>query len=931
MRALSTLLPRAFVGLLLLAFFCSAPTIPVLAQESAADHTGYLRGHLTEVENAYADAIDRSAGEVANLRRDQLRLDLRTKLEHLFTRATSSEATLAVYRADAEATLEAVRAYEKALSTGRGEGTTLWNVLSAEDLTRMRGLALKRLNALKVERLNYPEQHVPASLEFRMREVEGWVGGLEAEAARRAGNDQIRLKPIRGELSADEARARYPEVDAADGEVGREQVFRRQLALQVNLRQHNAPGDASLAALRNSLPSVEPPPLPGSVPRGPPVSIDAARNQLRAAHFDELNAVTRRDALAVAESRARALTTREWLRHAQTGRPADKLGLAETSTEHLQKLRDGWQQWRARLVVEQQTLPDTASVELQIKEADVRIREIDAVIEYRLLPRPPPDTGGLDAGVAPGGPPPPPKSPAARAFEKSWDRQLAHNELTELGKVTNEPRIGRVDVEEAAAKAFRTRIGAEAQSIRAAYDDTIQLQRQLLVSGRGPDALESGKQLRQARALIQTAAEDLRASLSHPALRNDPVAASAKALLTDIPRPPAPAAGDAYGSALTALEGARDAAEATVRPPDMQIQSVAGGEASPSPGNRIILPGKPEPAPNPVIRKPSEYTDLYPKGSGSQSIRDWLKDPKRAPGGIIVDAALPAELAGRLKGLEVDTKSGEVKVSLDGSWRRLRQSPDPLLARTAWAFVLDGRSAVIDLRPLRDTEVLWLVLKYSDVRPSPSEQKELLRLLGSLTSVNVNDALRDTPLVSRLVVADQLMFDLLPRSVLAVQGEDSRYGLHLTGLRAAYKADAVEGLNRRNWQDVLFNKSILAVSKVDYEDGTELAVTPRLSFNLFGVPAKGDDIVRLSASEKWFADHEGELRKLPQLARLSDFASLVALFRAARERNVPHNLDDLVTVEVPPADAPRFIVRREWVNPQRWDRLKTFLSGKERQ
>jgi hypothetical protein len=118
---------------------------------------------------------------------------------------------------------------------------------------------------------------------------------------------------------------------------------------------------------------------------------------------------------------------------------------------------------------------------------------------------------------------------------------------------------------------------------------------------------------------------------------------------------------------------------------------------------------------------------------------------------------------------------------------------------------------------------------------------------------------------------------------------------------------------------------------VDYEDGSELAITPRLSFNLFGVPAKGDDIVRLSASEKWFADHEGELRKLPQLARLSDFASLVALFRAARERNVPHNLDDLVTVEVPPTDAPRFIVRREWMNPQSWDRLKTFLSGKERQ
>lgn len=929
-RALSTLLPRSFCGFLLLAFFFSTSAASAFAQESAARRTEYLRGHLTEVENAYAETIDRAAGETANVRRDRLRIDLRTKLENLFQRATSSEATLAVYRADADATLEAVRAYESVLGAGEGEGTTIWNVLSKEDLARMRGLATNRLNALRVERLNYPEMHVPASLEFRIREIEGWLGGLDAEAARRVGNDQIRLKPIRGELSADEARARYPEIAAADGQAGREQVFKRQLALQVNLRQHNAPGDASLAALGESLPTVEPQPLPPTVPRGPPTSVEAARDQLRVAHFDELNAVMRRDALAIAESRARAVTAREWLGHVSGVRPADRLGLDETPTEHLKKLRDGWQKQHARLVVEQQTLPETASVELQIKEAERRIREIDGIIERRLLPRPPPDTGGLGASPAPEGPQPP-KSPAGRAFEKSWDRQLAHNELTELGKVANEPRVGRVDVEEAAAKAFRTRVGAEAQSIRAAYDETIQLQRKVLVSGRGPHALESGRQLRQARDLIQTAAEELRVSLADPAFRNDSTAVSAKALLSDIPRPAAPVAADAYGPGLTALEGARDAAEAAVRPTGMQIHSVAGNEASPDPAHRITLPGKPEPAPNPVIKKPSGYTELYPKGSGSQSIHDWLKDPKHAPGGIVVDATLPGELAARLKGLEVDTNSGEVKVSLNGSWQRLRQRPDPLLARTAWAFVLDGRTAVIDLRPLQDSEVLWLILQYTDARPSPSEQRELLQLLGSLTSVNVNDALRDTPLVSQLVVADQLMFDLLPRSVLAVQGEGSRYGLPLTELRAAYNADAAEGLNKRNWQDVLFNKSILAVSKVDYEDGPELTLTSRFSFNLFGVPAKGEDVVRLAASEKWFADHEGELRKLPQLSRLSEFASLVALFRAARDRNVPHNLDDLVSVEVPATDAPRFMVRRDWVNPKSWDRLKAFLSNKERQ
>jgi hypothetical protein len=919
---------RAAYALLLIALFFSAAVHPALAQESAANRAGHLREHLAEVQHAYSDALDRPADAAASVRRDQLRLDLRTKLEDLFTKATSSEATLAVYRADAEATLEAVRAYERALGAGPGEVTTLWNVLPTEDISRMRGIALKRRDALRVELRNIPPEHVPTRLEFRVREIEGWLGGLEAEATRRAGGGQVRLKPIRGDLSADEARVRFPEISAADGQAGREQLFKRHLAMQINLREHNAPGDAALASLRDSLPNVKAPAPPPPPTRGPPATVEAARDQLRAAHFEELSATTRRDAVAVARSRAKAATTREWIGREQAGRPADRLGLAETPTEHLNELHDGWRKWHSRLVVEQQTLPASASAELEIKVAAGRLREIEAEIERRLLPRPPPDADGF-AGVPAPDNPPPTKGPAGVAFEKGWERQLAHNELTELAKMANNPGAANVEMSEAAAKAFRTRVSAEARSISAAYEETVQLQRQLLISGRGPEASEPARQVQQARRLIRSAAQGLRNSLAGPSFAGDPVAAEVKSLLSGVPELAGPAPEDGFGRGLTALERARAAVDSAARPADIQIHSVAGNEASPGPSYRIRLPGKPEAAPNPIIKRPADYTNLYPKNSRPQSVIEMLKDPKRAPGGIVVDAALPAALSGRLKGLEVDAASGEVKVSLDGSWRRLAQGPDPLLARTAWAFVLDGRTALIDLRPLQDSEAMWLVLQYGDARPSPSERREVLRLLGSLTSVNVNDALRDTPLVSRLVVADQLMFDLLPRSAVAIEGEDRRYGLPLKGLRDAFSADAAEDLNKNNWQDVLFNKSILAVSKVDYEDGPELSLTPRFSFNLFGVPAKGNDILRLAASERWFAEHERELRRLPQLSRLSDFASLVALFRAAHERGVPHNLDDLVTVSVPAPDAPRFMLRRDWVSPESWKRLQEFLSGKE--
>lgn len=325
---------------------------------------------------------------------------------------------------------------------------------------------------------------------------------------------------------------------------------------------------------------------------------------------------------------------------------------------------------------------------------------------------------------------------------------------------------------------------------------------------------------------------------------------------------------------------------------------------------------------NPLIKRPADYKKLYDR---PQTLPEILKDPKRAPGGVIVDATLPAALADRVKQLEVETSSGSIKVLLDGLWRTVKLRPDPLLARLAWAFVSDKQIAVIDLRPLQGSEALWLFMQYGDGRLPPSERDQAVGQLAHLTSVNVNDALRDTSLVPHLVAADQLMFDLLPRSAVAIQGEDERYGLPLKELRLAFRADAAAELNRANWQDVLFSKSILTVSEIDYAEGPELVLSPKLSFNLFGVPARGADVIPLSASERWFAAHEDKLKALDQLAPLCEFATLVALFRTVNQRHTSNNLDDLIAVTAPAFSAPRFIVRRDRTGLQ-WQKLQSSLS-----
>jgi hypothetical protein len=855
-------------------------------------------------------------------------------IKSLVQKATSSDATLAVYRADADSTLNAIRAYEAVLADGPGEATSYWNVLSDSDLVKVRAKARARLDSLNIELNNTPRENRSLGLEFRAREVDGWLKGIDSEINRRAGvGGQVRLKPIRGDLPANEARTRFPSIGEADGPAGRGARFQRQLALQVEFRLHSAPGDATLTALRSSLSEVTPPSMISPAPRGPPESLQAARQRLQAAQLEEVNALTIRDPVRVAKARAHANAVREWLGMMARERvQLDRLGLSETSPEHLISIRKKWKNWHDHLSAQQRSDPH-ASIQAALDDASAKLREIDVAIERKLLPRPPPPPGG-DGAPLPPDTPDPPKGPDVRAFERTWERQTAHREVSELAHARNELNgIMDAGIDEAAAKAFNERVVAEATSLRTAFDETPQMQRRLLVNGRGPESAEAGKLLMKARRDIQASAQELLDFLKDPKLGASAEADKARALIRDFARAPEGAeGGGGLRRALTSLEVARDAVDAGTRGGFVEIQAVTkGGAAPPPPEFRIKLAQVP-PASNTgtLIKRPTDYTDLYQKGKGAGTFKEVMQDIRRAPGGVVVDAALPDEMARRIEALSVDAETGAVKVRIGGSSRALKMQPDPVLARLAWAFVLDGRVPVIDLRPLENNEAIWLYTQYGDTRLSAAQQVGFIEQLAALTSVNVNEALRDTPLVSQLVVADQLMFDLLPRNTIRYEGEDIRYGLSLGELRDAFRADMGAELNRPEWRDALFSKSVIAVSGVRCEVEDELSVEPHFTFHLFEVSARGTSAIPLKASERWFAAHEQKLRALPQLSRLADFSALVALFRTAHERKVPHNLDDLVAVVVPPSDSPRFILRRDQVITDNWKSLSKVLKGQKR-
>lgn len=920
-------------ALLVYSFLVHLLISPALGQQKASDQADYLRTHVSQIEAAYATAlIAPEQGVAARVRVDQLRADLREKFKHLVQKATSSEATLAILRADADATLEAIGVYEKTLAAGPGETTTLWNVLPGSDLEEMYKRASTRLESLEAERHKTPDWLVPSSLEFRIREVRGWVDRLKAEIVRRGSvKNQVRLKPIRGDLTVEEARAKYPAIGAADGG----EHFQRRLDYQIQLRLHSAPQDAALKTLEAAVPRMKPRSLPPSVSRGPPASFQDAEQQLRSGHLEELSAVTLRDPIAIAKARARSAVCRQWVALVYGDLPeTDRLGFSATSTEHLVELRGRWSDWRQRLERELQTRPDDSSVEAQLKEASARIRDLDGILEDRLLPRPP-DNPGDFAGHADDHLPQPPGS-KARALERAWDRQIAYLETVELLRASNQfSTVPMPDIDEAIGAAIRNRILAEARSLRSAYDDATRIQRDLFISGRGPETAEAGRHLQAARDSIRVAAGTLLNALPKPksgsgeVLHQASELQEARELLAGFARQSGASPSTGYGQALAALENASDLLKTSAQGGRMEIQAARRDGAQTDSEYRIQLKPKEGLPPQLKLKLPSEYSDLYPKSGPRKTVKDFLTDPQRAPGGVIVDALLPEAAAIRIESLNVATDTGLVEVKVGGSWLPLKQRPDPVLARLAWAFVLDDRSALIDLRPPEPEEALSLAMQYGNRRISSADMGALSQEFRALTSVNVNNALRDTVLAQNLIAADHLMFDLLPLETVMVERQNRWPELPLDELRLAFQADAAAELNQAESRNILFKKSILTISSSTCEIGRELSITPQLAFHLFGVPNKGDRTLPLKASERWFNVHQRELSHLPQLFQLTEFAALVALFRSVRDHQVEHNLDDLIVVSVPVVTTPRFIMRGDRIDTERWRRLRALLVAKE--
>lgn len=642
-------------------------------------------------------------------------------------------------------------------------------------------------------------------------------------------------------------------------------------------------------------------------------------DELKDAAFEELSATTQRDLPGLAEAHSKLRAYAEWL-SASTGHNFnDSRHLSLLTDDDILILSRRYQEWVVRLAFESQHINDSPQLGVEQEQARERMRETEAEIQRRLFASEadtatrPTVTSLTKAYTARS------KLPEVRAVDECFEARRLQFNVVELKSLMD--RYGaafKPQIEPVYRQAVLESLNKRANLLSRAWDDLQTAETDVLVNGRGKQGVDVGRQLFQADRSISSAASVLRKIITSPEFTHTYTPDELATVTRGIQSIPS-------GDGATEFE---DAVRATIKinsspwrqnTSDVTVSSqssdFAGLGAEKSTVFKIKLSGPGENVGLPVGRPLADYRSLFPDSElwtkQHPQIRN-VKDAIRAPGGVVIDATFPDD-AFRITEAHLEPDSGVIKLLIEGKWRTLNASHSLSLERAAWAFARDQRIAAVDLRNLDTSEVQFLSSKLVSLESmGPQAKLESQAALLSLTSVNLHPAFVNTPIGQSLILADQLIFEILPEKEIWQQGQDTKYGFNLLPLRQALQLDSREMLvNESSWKS-LFQKSLLSVSKVSVilkEDS--VSVDPTLEFTIYRLPPADDGTppIFLAHSSEWFEMHESALKQLPVLSQLTQVGSLVATMRTILRRQIPNNLNDLMLVEAPDVATPRLLCR----------------------
>lgn len=902
------------------------------------DRVQELRKEVATSQSAYGDRITEEIGRLgADVYVHELRELLSEYTAGLVVDAGAVDVKLAIYRAQTETLLTVIHEYEEHFGA-EGEPTTEWNVLATDDVRSLRDKAARHWTVLEAEKAKLPTHELPPELSHHILETKQWISGLEQTLRDRA-QGEPRLKRIRDDVSVAEARKEHDSIREAD--ILRDR-FKEKLRLHTALRQAWSPKNAALKAFEERLaksaatsvtsPEVKvdtnkgarppPPPDPNPVsltpslpkgprpndkggaegPRGPPIDLSAS--EFSRAPLAETIALIARDPVLAARARARANVYAAWIQLERPGSTPAAARLAGLTSAELVTMRQDHAAWYAKLTEEEVQKPD--SLDLRAEKADCHawIDALDLELRERHLPttdiwRSDPRQAVID-------------ETRQRAFIASARALLAAETHTELQLVAVRPRsVPDAKLRSALEEATVLGVEASAAAIEEALA-TIETERRRAIGElRGAERAERVRALIEARAGLRAAASELSRSAAAPRLEEGNLRTRLQARAKDlavIGRDGPEKGKGILASLAQANELTARVAPPTVRRVVLEVRPSSLSEeavrfelhANPGAHLRSTVEGE--------FRLPVGYEALFPKGEEwTRSYKGTTFDFHRAPGGILIDAALPARVAMRINSAQADPVTGAVRVLLGRRWLAVEPKIDITEARAAWALVLDGRVSIIDQRDVVDEDRHWFIRTYA----KPSLDAEGIALLDAglpeLSAVSLHPGVDGSALATSLIAADSMILDLVESSgeTTGAQG-----AIDLAGLRSALAFDEAVNGGVLQSLDSPYLHSLLSVTKViPTQTASTLRVEASFSFDLCAV-SSGNSGISLppfcfEEGARWFHENQGLLRKrLGSLDRAARFAALVAVFRSVMEMGAPNNFDQLFLTETDDDDAP---------------------------
>jgi hypothetical protein len=920
-----------FAGLIwafVAAFGIGVPT-RAADQQTAAERVESLRTSLRQDQRTYLKVLGspKSAKVSASEYISLLRGELRTKVTELVQAAGGAEVELSIRRAAVKYDLDVIHAYEDAYGDRTIPRTSEWNVFSSWELAALEKQARSNFSEILGPVTDRPSSAVSLRLLSRVRELKWQLGGLEQERASRLEGKTPRLRAINPRVSVAEARSRFSTINSVDGS-GASKHAKRVFQLEIAMQSVAAPDDASLASLKQPAlwdpgtdletgPGNRGPPWltdPSSPTDGRPVGAPKGRappslpQRLNDALIDELNAIRGRNALDRAQARARVATVKKLLGAAVW--PDETPPLATLDNSQLDRLRDGYSEWKKRLVIESQS---NTSGELlrEIREVNETGREISLEYARRSTATSAAGPGQFNRALEVLG-----ESSRFQALQ-SAEEAIYQNELQrwlrlelDLPKSVPDPRL-----KAAYNKARVSWLQGEVQRINALWDEANDLEFAVLRDGRGTEAARLGFRVEQSKRDLQAAARDLAERINRTFTNGGPPQEVPKLkpeLLASSRRVAAPE--DAIERVTINLLDARAATSRLDKSPaDVYVQVRDENGQTRLRGFRAPPPSEPMPSAGEIL-KPTDFETLFPRGENwtrdyKRLTEETIESLRRAPGGVIVDATLSDSLCRQIDELRFNLNSSSLEVRSRQAWHTITPRLDAETLRAAYAFVLDGRVAAVDLREPTKTEFKWLIDAARRARPDTldSDDENVLEgVLRSTISVHLHPCLLHTIVGRALIDADQLVFDLLPIADVRRESEQFKSGISLTELRDAYAEDEGIALRDSRYREALFFKSILSARNVSLRESDAFSpLEADFDFRIYHVP------LRYRRSGDWFDRNQAVLKVVrPELSVLERFAIGVAICRAARSAHIANNFDVLASVENARALTPRFTITK---------------------